>query len=369
VSHIRYKSTIINIILLTVLQCLIFSKTALTVEVLSFNDITITNNLGEPQTEFGPGNVIKIIASFSLERIGVAILRGTVTGENWTATLPPRFKLGLAGDYQVTWTVNIPVTATGNTQVEIILFNLLQERVIRSAFFAVIPYEAEYIGSTACSLCHPVVFTEWEKTLHYPSVGCEICHGPGSKHVLTQSPQFIKIDTSSKQCGLCHSRNDGTVIEAENGFIKNQQQYNEFLATKHGKVLECVTCHNPHFSVSTDRSNAIKINCTECHPTQKVDLLMEGIDCTQCHMPFAVMKSMSTGVGPYRKGDQRTHIVRIKTAANPQDMFTAGGNAIRQDAQGAFITDNFSCLGCHNGTEARLYDFESVRKTTTLIHY
>jgi hypothetical protein len=346
-----------------------FSKTALTAEVLSFNDITITNNLGEPQTEFGPGNVIKIIASFSLERIGVAILRGTVTGENWTATLPPRFKLGLAGDYQVTWSVNIPVTAAGNTQVEIILFNLLQERIIRSAFFTVIPYEAEYIGSTACSLCHPDVFAEWEKTLHYPSVGCEVCHGPGSKHVLTQSPQFIKINTSSKQCGLCHSRNDGTVIEAENGFIKNQQQYNEFIATKHGKVLECVTCHNPHFSVSTDRSNAIKINCTECHPTQKVDLLMEGIDCTQCHMPFAVLKSMSIGVGPYRKGDHRTHIVRIKTAANPQDMFTAGGNALRQDAQGAFITDNFACLGCHNGEIARLETFEAVRKTSTLIHY
>ena len=363
------SKSIVIIILLTVLQCLVFPKTALTVEVLSFNDITITNNLGEPQTEFAPGNVIKIIASFSLERPGVAVLRGTVTGENWTATLPLRFRLGLAGDYQVTWTVDIPVTAAGNTQVEIVLFNPLQERVIRSAFFSVVPYEAEYIGSTACSLCHPDVFAEWEKTLHSPFVGCEVCHGPGSKHVLTQSPQFIKINTSSKQCGLCHSRNDGTVIEAEDGFIKNQQQYNEFIATKHGKVLECVTCHNPHFSVSTDRSKAIKVNCKECHPTKKVDLLMEKIDCTQCHMPFAVLKLQSTGAGLYRKGDQRTHIVRIKTQANPQEMFTASGSTLRKDAQGAFITDNFSCLGCHNGTDARFEDFESVRKTTTLIHY
>jgi hypothetical protein len=358
-----------NIILLTVLQCLVFSKTALSVEVLSFNEITITNNLGEPQTEFAPGNIIKIIAAFSLERIGVAILRGTVTGENWEAILAPRFRLGLAGDYQVTWTVDIPVTAVGDTQVEIILFNPLQERVIRSAFFTVVPYDAEFIGSTACSLCHPAVYTAWEKTLHYPFVGCEICHGPGSKHVLTQSPQFIKIDTSSKQCGLCHSRNDGTIIEAEDGFIKNQQQYNEFIATKHGKALECVTCHNPHFSLSTDRSKAIKINCQECHPTQRVDLFMEGVDCTQCHMPFAVLKSNSTGVGPYRKGDQRTHIVRIKTEANPLDMFTADGNSLRKDVQGAFITDNFACLGCHNGEIARLETFEAVRKTSTLIHY
>jgi len=86
-------------------------------------------------------------------------------------------------------------------------------------------------------------------------------------------------------------------------------------------------------------------------------------------MPFAVLKVQSTGNGLYRKGDQRTHIVRIKTQANPQEMFTTSGSSLRQDAQGAFITDNFSCLGCHNGTDARLYDFESVRKTTTLIHY
>jgi hypothetical protein len=363
------KSKSILIILLAVMQCLIFSKSALSVEVLSFNNIAITNNLGEPHTEFGPGNIIKIIASFSLERIGVAILRGTVTGANWTATLPPKFRLGLAGDYQVTWTVNIPVTAAGNAQVEIILFNPLQERVVRSAFFTVIPYEAEYIGSTACSLCHPDVFAAWEETLHYPFVGCEVCHGPGSKHVLTQSPQFIKIDTSSKQCGLCHSRNNGTIIEAENGFITYQQQYNEFIATKHGSNLECVTCHNPHYSVSLDSKKAIKVTCQECHPSQKVDLLMEEINCTQCHMPFAVLKLISTGTGPYRKGDQRTHIVRIKTAANPQDMFEPDGKSLKKDAQGAFITDNFSCLGCHNGTDARLEDFESVRKTSTLIHY
>ena len=363
------SKSIVVIILLTVLQFLIFSKPAFSVEVLTFNEIIITNDLGTPQTEFAPGTTVKVIAAFSLERPGIALLRGTVTGENWTATLPRRFRLGLAGDYQVTWTVDIPVTAAGNTQVEIILFNPLQERVIRSAFFSVVPYEAEFIGSTSCSLCHPDVFAEWEKTLHYPGVGCEVCHGPGSKHVLTQSSQYIKINTSSKQCGLCHSRNDGTVIEAEDGFIKNQQQYNEFIATKHGDVLECVTCHNPHFSVSFESNKAIKITCKECHPTQKVDLRMEAIDCTQCHMPFAVLKVQSTGNGLYRKGDQRTHIVRIKTQANPQEMFTAGGAALRKDAQGSFITDNFSCLGCHNGTDARFYDFESVRKTTTLIHY
>ncbi len=363
------SKSLLFIILLTCLAWLVIPTAGFGAQVLTFNEIIITDALGTPQTEFPPGTTIRVVAGFSLERPGLVVLRGSVTGENWAASLSPRFRLGLAGDYQVVWSVDIPVAASGQTRVEIIFFNPLQERVIRSAFFTVVPYEADYIGSSACNLCHPAVYTEWEKTLHNPFVGCEVCHGPGSEHVLTQSPQFIKIDTSSKQCGLCHKRNDGTIIEAKDGFIKNQQQYNEFTATKHGNIVECVTCHNPHFSVSIESKKAIKTTCRECHTTQNIDLLMENVDCIQCHMPFAVYKTNSIGLGLYRKGDQRTHVVRIKTEANPEEMFTAVGDALRRDGKGAFITDNFSCLGCHNGIDARLHDFESVRKTSTLIHY
>jgi hypothetical protein len=86
-------------------------------------------------------------------------------------------------------------------------------------------------------------------------------------------------------------------------------------------------------------------------------------------MPFAVLVSQSTGAGPYRKGDSRTHVVRIKTEANPQDMFLPEGTSLYEDVQGAFITDNFACLGCHNGEISRLETFEAVRKTSTLVHY
>ncbi len=367
-AHHLFKF-ILLITALIIIQCNFSTPSVLGSEVFTFNGIVICNESGEPQTEFAPGNAIKIVVTYSLARRGVAILRGTVAGENWSATLPPMFRVGRAATYQATWNVCIPASAAGNTRVEVIFFSPLQERIIRSAYFAVVPYEAHYIGSTACSLCHPNIYSAWEKSLHAPFVGCEICHGPGSEHVLTQSPQFIKIDTSSKQCGLCHKRNDGTIIEAKDGFIKNQQQYNEFTATKHGNIVECVTCHNPHFSVSIESKKAIKTTCRECHTTQNIDLLMENVDCIQCHMPFAVYKTNSIGLGLYRKGDQRTHVVRIKTEANPEEMFTAVGDALRRDGKGAFITDNFSCLGCHNGIDARLYDFESVRKTSTLIHY
>jgi hypothetical protein len=49
-------------------------------------------------------------------------------------------------------------------------------------------------------------------------------------------------------------------------------------------------------------------------------------------------------------------------------MFLPNGTALHEDMQGAFITDNFACLGCHNGVIARFETFEDVRKTSTLIH-
>ncbi len=357
-------------ILCAALTCFPSKASAAPVHLLEFTGITLTDNLGVPTTEFGPANVVNIEASFTLARPGIAWLRGTVAGGNWAAELPLSVRVGLKGDYKAVWSITTPAIATGPAQVEITLVNPLQERIIQSAFFTVTPYQAEYAGSDACSLCHPVVFAAWQQTRHNPFIGCEVCHGPGSKHILTQSPQFIVINTSSGLCGGCHSRNDGTVIEAQNGFIKYQQQYNEWLGTKHAQAnVSCVTCHNPHYSVSTERTRAIKVSCTNCHPAKHVGLTMEGlVDCEQCHMPLAVSKSASAGIGLYRTGDKRTHIVRIKTEANPQDMFLPGGTALREDMQGAFITDNFACLGCHNGEIARFETFEDVRKTSTLVH-
>jgi hypothetical protein len=367
----RTCSTLLFIsILCSSFACFASGAGAEPVHLLDFTGISLTNAAGNPASDFAPGTVVNIEASFTLTRAGIAWLRGTVTGENWSAELPLKFRVGFKGDYRVSWTITTPLIANGLAQVDITLVNPLQERIIQSAFFTITPYQAEYAGSDACSLCHPAVFAAWQQTRHNPFIGCEVCHGPGSKHILTQSPQFIVINTSSGLCGGCHSRNDGSVIEAQNGFIKYQQQYNEWLGTKHAQAhISCATCHNPHYSVSTERTRAIKIACATCHPTKHVGLTMGGlVDCEQCHMPPAVSKSSSAGIGLYRTGDKRTHIVRIKTEANPQDMFLPGGTALREDMQGAFITDNFACLGCHNGEIARFETFEDVRKTSTLVH-
>jgi len=95
---------------------------------------------------------------------------------------------------------------------------------------------------------------------------------------------------------------------------------------------------------------------------------MQRVQCTSCHMPPAVETDNSTGAGPYRKGDTPSHIWRIKTEAEPYQMFAIDGSFAVKDARGPFLTLNFSCLTCHNGFNARFYDFISVQKTSTLVH-
>ena len=85
-------------------------------------------------------------------------------------------------------------------------------------------------------------------------------------------------------------------------------------------------------------------------------------------MPKAVLNEHSDGTGYYRRGDIASHIWRIKGAAEPDAMFTLGGTTLQQDMQGHFLTLNFTCLGCHNGKDARLESFEAVRQTFPLIH-
>jgi len=61
-----------------------------------------------------------------------------------------------------------------------------------------------------CYPCHttgygqPGGFVSPEKTPNLKNAGCEVCHGPGSKHVRTQKPGDIKGNLTKKDCERCH---------------------------------------------------------------------------------------------------------------------------------------------------------------------
>lgn len=339
------------------------------IESYDFPGVIVTGFDGSQKSDFKPGEKLRCEALFTLEAPGMAVVSGTISAANWSAALAARIRIGLKGTYNVSWTEQIPLSIKGQARADIILYSpLLNERLIRTAFFNITPGQADYVGSDTCKICHSAVYEAWGKTRHATAIGCESCHGPASEHVQTMSPENIVVDRSSDLCRPCHSRNDGTVIEAEDGFIKGQQQFNEWRSTAHGRATECSTCHNPHYSPSQDKNNAIKIRCRTCHPGKSVSLNMQALACEACHMPKAVRSETSEGAGNYRTADTASHIWRIKTEANPEDMFISNQTAAMQDGRGPFLTLNFSCLGCHNGRDARFEAFEAVRQTSTLVH-
>jgi hypothetical protein len=209
-------------------------------------------------------------------------------------------------------------------------------------------------------------------TWHEEGVQCEACHGPGSRHIPDPSARNNFVDlTGEKTCNNCHSQPFGSqtgVIQASGGYIRNNQQHSELLASGAHSTFTCRTCHDPHVSINYDRANAIINECTVCHTDKTVPLhkgvvfvrgsYSEPVTCVSCHMPFATRSASVAGqdiVGQSgRMADMRTHIFRINTANQTYTaMFTADGSAVRKNA--AFesaVTLDFACLRCHTDSTA-----------------
>jgi hypothetical protein len=361
---IRYRAAVLVFAL-----CLIASGRTHGAAPLELDGVTVTDATGKEINQCQPSQAVRVKAVYSLERPSLVLLNGEVTGTDWTVKLGYRVRLRLAGLYSVVWNISIPFTASGEARVEVVEYiPLFKERIAKTAYLTVRPFDAAYLGSDACSTCHAAEYAAWQQTQHYPYTGCESCHGPGGDHVSAPSPATIIVDETATVCKPCHSRNDGSVIEAEDGFIKSQQQYNEWVDSMHGRSLQCTSCHDPHYSLESAPQNAIKVTCKQCHPLKKQYLGMQFVPCTSCHMAPAVKTTDFTGIGPYRKGDTASHIWRIKTEAEPYQMFAVDGSYALKDTEGPYLTLNFACLTCHNGVNAKLYDFISVQKTSTLVH-
>ncbi len=209
-----------------------------------------------------------------------------------------------------------------------------------------------------CGRCHTTGFRSYGNQGYMPGmngtwalggVQCERCHGPGSKHIQAPYDYAMKIDRSSAMCGECHSREDLSMIAAQNGFILYHQQYNEILASK--KIaLACVDCHDPHVSLhkkNSTRATAIVTSCEACHFEKAEDFASSSlphydlgtIKCIDCHMAKAVKSA--EGDPLTHRGDVRSHLFSINTDASAP-MFTDDGGSAK-----GYITLGYACLGCH----------------------
>ncbi len=94
----------------------------------------------------------------------------------------------------------------------------------------------------------------------------------------------------------------------------------------------------------------IKTTCETCHTgkTITVNGTPKSISCQDCHMSKATKSAVGFTLGNGFKGDVKTHIMAINTAAYPRDSMGVFGSTVKLDANGlAKVTLDFACLSCH----------------------
>jgi hypothetical protein len=183
-------------------------------------------------------------------------------------------------------------------------------------------YSAERLKR--CVLCHATVATgelsELKPELF--GVGCESCHGAGSKHVdamhaanaldgTKKSPPGTKVYMEkmgswpatqlNELCGKCHRappavNKNSIQVNMTNRFQPYGLMISRCFKESGGK-LSCVTCHNPHDNASKDLKG-YEAACLKCHTqpeaehtalkasaTAKSCPVSPKTGCIPCHMP------------------------------------------------------------------------------------
>ena len=188
-----------------------------------------------------------------------------------------------------------------------------------------------------CMSCHNAYPNHVEGSLNkynsIPSgIDCERCHGPGEVHVKQKlaghiidtskyidytivNPARLPLDLQFDVCQRCHLQ--GTAVLAEGKkftdfkpgqhlkevmdvYLPKYENEESFIMASHVDRLKqsacfksakmtCVTCHNPHKSVTTLSATYFDNKCMQCHEVCKEE---ETQNCTSCHMP----KSSSTDI-------------------------------------------------------------------------
>jgi tetratricopeptide (TPR) repeat protein len=194
-----------------------------------------------------------------------------------------------------------------------------------------------------CSDCHSTAVRKrydperdaYETTWSEISVGCEACHGPGSRHVAwAAQPAMGRTPTENAglvartarltagemtaQCAPCHSRRaqfadpaapGGELLDAylpsllspgtfhaDGQILDEDFEWHAFTQSKmHANGVRCADCHDVHSGKRHEEDNRL---CTRCHRADTYDAATHhfhkaewkgkpsaGVRCVSCHMP------------------------------------------------------------------------------------
>lgn len=180
-------------------------------------------------------------------------------------------------------------------------------------------------GATECVGCHVTNFDAETKKWTELGVGCESCHGPGSKHQTAPAaarnetivrPKTLTPPQQMMNCGRCHSR--GRDVTGKHafpvGYLPGEdltakfkdaepktpgmnQQYSDLRQSpKHfANGVTCEKCHDPHGDTANPHQLILPVNetCQQCHKDKtlpehavaKGHTAAPGATCATCHMP------------------------------------------------------------------------------------
>jgi DmsE family decaheme c-type cytochrome len=153
---------------------------------------------------------------------------------------------------------------------------------------------ATYVTSVVCQGCHEDIFKAFQKNVHnvletnkrrgWEEKACESCHGPGSKHAESVSPEDIKNpaklkpSAADRTCLTCHVNQPTNAGRVHSGHARSQ--------------VACVTCHSVH-KPQPKRAEMRTGQCIGCHTSTWAEFqrpfrhkIQEGaMSCADCHNP------------------------------------------------------------------------------------
>ena len=205
-----------------------------------------------------------------------------------------------------------------------------------------------------CMSCHNAHATHESTSLNKyhtvpQGIDCESCHGPGEVHVKRKlageiidtsryidysivNPGKLPLDLQVDVCQRCHLQGTSILASGESfasfkpgmhledvmdTYLPKYENDNSFIMASHADRLQqsacfkngemtCISCHNPHKSVTTLETNYFDNKCMQCHEVcddQKTQ------NCTSCHMP----KSSSSDIMHVTITDHKIGIHSNKT--------------------------------------------------------
>ncbi len=278
---------------------------------------------------------------------------------------------------------NLPIYGPGDTFVSKGNQNDAYER--RCGGCHVSDYVPNYIASTG----------EWQHSYLEMPIGCEMCHGPGGKHIVTQSPEDIidpgnssdlTTDLANQVCGMCHTRGTG---EAGSGAPSNYDFPFDTTLQRIFRPGDTLTNFYTHTTTSSEYwgldflSSTYLINSTNVlgknfvtskgHHQQYLDLYngphaAAGLSCFDCHDPHGatqegqIITSRSDNDGENITIQTGTDNNTLCLSCHAEDTpFTTVTNEMVRDVSSGTVNDTLkNAVLDHMGEEAVMRDEDEI---------